>query len=91
MMDIPRGERLTVKVDLLGEPCLWRWEIVDTADGTLIESSWATEWTAYESAREALRAGTMRLTELTRRTRGARARGALHNFTSRTNKLHGPG
>jgi len=29
-MDI---ERLTVKVHLLGEPCLWCWEIVDVEDG----------------------------------------------------------
>jgi hypothetical protein len=86
-MDI-RGERLMVKVDLLGEPCLWRWEILDTADGTLIESSWAAEWTGYESSREALRAGTTRLTELTRGTRGARLRGALHNFTRRTKTVH---
>ena len=56
-MDIHRGERLTVKVRLLGQPCLWCWEIVDTADGALIESSWATDWTAYGSSREAMRAG----------------------------------
>jgi len=67
-MDI---ERLTVKVHLLGEPCLWCWEIVDVEDDALVESSWATEWTGYASSREALRAGTLRLTDLTRSSRGA--------------------
>ena len=67
-MDI---ERLTVKVHLLGEPCLWCWEIVDVEDDALVESSWATEWTGYASSREALRAGIMRLTNLTRSSRGA--------------------
>src|SRR5213083_2394930 len=47
-MDI---ERLTVKVHLLGEPCLWCWEIVDVEDDALVESSWATEWTGYASSR----------------------------------------
>ena len=68
-MDI---ERLTVKVHLLGEPCLWCWEIVDVEDDdALVESSWATEWTGYASSREALRAGIMRLTNLTRSSRGS--------------------
>ena len=67
-MDI---ERLTVKVHLLGEPCLWCWEIVKVEDDALVESSWATEWTGYVSSREALRAGIMRLTDLTRSSRGA--------------------
>ena len=66
-MDI---ERLTVKVHLLGEPCLWCWEIVDVEDGVLVESSWATEWTGYASSREAWRAGITRLTNLTRSSRG---------------------
>ena len=66
-MDI---ERLTVNVHLLGEPCLWCWEIVDVEDGVLVESSWATEWTGYASSREAWRAGITRLTNLTRSSRG---------------------
>src|SRR5207249_3844329 len=53
------------------EPCLWCWEIVDVEDDALVESSWATEWTGYASSREALRAGTLRLTDLTRSSRGA--------------------
>src|SRR5947209_3566827 len=63
-------ERLTVKVHLLAEPCLWCWEIVDVEDGVLVESSWATEWTGYASSREAWRAGITRLTNLTRSSRG---------------------
>jgi len=45
---------------------VWCWEIVDTADGTVVESSWATHWTDYNSSPEALRAGIIRLTDLTR-------------------------
>lgn len=70
-MDIPQPERLTVKVYLLGEPCLWCWDIVDVEDEALVESSWATEWIGYTSSREALRAGIVRLTDLTRSSRGA--------------------
>src|SRR5437667_4447526 len=71
-MDIPRLERLTVKVHLLGEPCLWCWEIVDVEDDARVESSWATEWTGYASSREALQAGAIRLTDLTRSILGAK-------------------
>ena len=70
-MDTHRGARLTVKLRLLSEPSLWCWEIVDTADGTVVESSWATNWTGYKSSPEASRAGTIRLTDLTRGGRGA--------------------
>ena len=70
-MDTRRGARLTVKLRLLSEPSLWCWEIVDTADGTVVESSWASNWTGYTSSPEALRAGIVRLTDLTRGGRGA--------------------
>ncbi len=76
-MDIARLERLTVKVHLLGEPCLWCWEIVDMEDDALVESSWATEWTGYASSREALQAGAIRLTDLTRSRRGAKLHARL--------------
>ena len=66
-----RCARLTVKLRLLGEPSLWCWEIVDAADGAVVESSWATNWTGYKSSPEALRAGIRRLTDLTRGGRGA--------------------
>jgi hypothetical protein len=52
-------EALDVRVRLLPEPCLWCWEIVDRG-GRLIRSSWAAEWTAYESREEALVAGRAR-------------------------------
>jgi hypothetical protein len=53
---------LTVEVRLLPEPCLWAWEIRDR--GGVVDSSWDSEWTAYESAEEAYRAGSRRLTRL---------------------------
>ena len=67
-MDIYQGERLTLNVHLLAEPCLWCWEIVDTQAGTLVEGSWPAEWAGYESPREASRAGVARLTDLIRCT-----------------------
>ena len=63
-MDTHQGAQLTVRLVLLGEPSLWCWEIVDTADGAIVESSWATDWTGYKSSPEALRAGIMRLAAL---------------------------
>jgi hypothetical protein len=35
-MDRHPAERLLVNVNLMSEPCLWCWEIVDTGDGTLV-------------------------------------------------------
>ncbi len=70
-MDPHPAERMTVKVNLLSESCLWCWEIVDTRDGTLIESSWAKDWTGYESSHEAWGAGILRLNELSWRSRTA--------------------
>jgi len=64
-----------VKVNLMSAPCLWRWEIVDTEDGALVESSWASQWMAYESSQEALWAGILRLAELSRHSRGALVQG----------------
>jgi hypothetical protein len=57
-----------VRVRLLPEPCMWTWEICDPR-GELIDSGWASEWTAYDSAEEADAAGWQRL------TRGAAALG----------------
>jgi hypothetical protein len=71
-MHLHSAERLLVKVNLMSEPCLWCWEIVDTNDGTLIESSWATDWTGYVSSYEAWGAGILRCNELSRRLRGTR-------------------
>lgn len=60
--------RLTVRVRLLDEPCLWCWEIVDES-GAAVESSWTTAWAAFESREEAEAAGQARCEELT--VRGA--------------------
>ena len=56
---------LTVEVRLLPNPCLWAWEIRDRDRGGVIDNSWDSEWTAYDSAEEAYRAGRRRLTRLT--------------------------
>ena len=66
-MDRNREEHLSVEVQLMSEPCLWRWEIRDRERGVVVDSSWAREWMAYESPEEALSAGRQRLTSLTRR------------------------
>jgi hypothetical protein len=63
-VDTRRGAQLTVRLVLLSEPSLWCWEIIDTAAGAIVESSWTTNWTGYTSSPEALRAGIMRLTTL---------------------------
>lgn len=57
-------ERLAVGTLLLSDPCLWCWEIRDRAQGDVVESSWAADWTAYDSQEEALRAGQRRLEHL---------------------------
>lgn len=57
----------TLRVRLLADPCLWCWEITDPhRDDAPRYSSWANEWSAYESREEALRAGEGRLAELAR-------------------------
>jgi hypothetical protein len=63
-MDSVAGENFTVDVQLMAEPCLWRWEIRDAARDEVVENSWTHEWMAYESPDEALRAGHVRLTSL---------------------------
>ena len=59
-----RGPDLTVAVDLMSEPCLWRWEIRDPARGEVVADSWTNEWMAYESPDEALNAARARLDSL---------------------------
>ena len=55
----------TLRVRLLSDPCLWCWETFDPhrSEGVLY-SSWANQWSAYESREEALRAGEACLAEL---------------------------
>ncbi|HEX6211845.1 MAG TPA: hypothetical protein VF136_13775 [Methylomirabilota bacterium] len=59
-----RDSQFTVAVDLMSEPCLWRWEIRDPTRDEVVANSWTNEWMAYESPDEALRAGRARLTSL---------------------------
>ena len=66
-MESTHGQHLSVEVQLMDEPCLWRWDIRDRVLGEVVDSSWTREWMAYESPEEALRAGRQRLTSLTRR------------------------
>ncbi len=49
-----------VRVRLLSEPCMWTWEICDPR-GEVVDSGWASEWAAYESAEEAYAAGQQHL------------------------------
>jgi hypothetical protein len=58
--------RLNVRVRLLGEPCLWCWEIVDEVSGDEIESSWDTEWCGYPTREEAETVGRARLAAITK-------------------------
>ena len=54
-------ENLQVRVELMDDPCLWRWEIHDSSRGQLLADSWTRDWTAYESREEAYRAAQARL------------------------------
>jgi hypothetical protein len=53
-----------VEVQLMDDPCLWRWEIRDPSRDEVVESSWSRDWAAYNSAEEAYRAGRERLRAL---------------------------
>jgi hypothetical protein len=64
MMPYPGDARFTIAVDLMAEPCLWRWEIRDPSRGQVVADSWTQDWMAYDSPDEALRAGRDRLTSL---------------------------
>jgi hypothetical protein len=57
----PAPDGAVVRVGLLPEPCMWTWEICDPR-GEVIDSGWASEWAAYDSAEEAYAAGRQRLT-----------------------------
>ena len=55
------GDTLRVKVELMDDPCLWRWAIHDASRDQVLADSWTRDWTAYESREEAYRAGRARL------------------------------
>jgi hypothetical protein len=65
--------RLCARVRLLSDPPLWTWEIVEATTGTVVESSWESEWRAYPSAAEALRQAAPALSRLTRGPRLGRS------------------
>ena len=52
---------LDVRVELMDDPCLWRWTICDAAGNEVLADSWTREWTAFESREEAYHAGRARL------------------------------
>ena len=57
----PESESLELKVELMDDPCLWRWAIHDVVRNQVLADSWTRDWTAYESREEAYRAGAARL------------------------------
>lgn len=65
-LEVVSGRRFAIHLHLMAEPCLWCWEVRDLVHGQLIKSSWANEWTAYDSAEEARLAAELQVTELDR-------------------------
>ena len=63
-MQKPTGLGLTVRVNLMTDPCMWQWEIRDGRHDEVVATSWSSEWMAYESPDEAYRAGQARLDRL---------------------------
>ena len=59
-----RKKPFKVSVDLMAEPCLWRWEIRDPKTDEVMASSWADDWEAYETSEHALRAVAARLSSM---------------------------
>jgi hypothetical protein len=60
---------LTLITRVLDESALWAWEILETTTGRFVDSSWSSEWMAYDSRSEAEAAGLRRLAELATRER----------------------
>ena len=67
--ETPPNKRFRVEVRLMVEPCLWCWEIRDTIRETVVNSSWADDWAAYDSAQEAFGGANHRLMALDRSLR----------------------
>ena len=59
-----RAGGLTLSIRFLGESALWCWEIHETASAKFVDSSWSSDWMAYDSPYEAQAAGLCRLAEL---------------------------
>jgi hypothetical protein len=66
VMHVTDDAAYAVEVELMSEPCLWRWTIRDVARGLVVETSWGREWMAYESRDDAYRAGRRRLASFLR-------------------------
>jgi hypothetical protein len=64
--------QLTAQARLLSYPPLWCWEIVDSATGLVVASSWENASEVYDSASEALREAGPELRRLARGHRAAR-------------------
>jgi hypothetical protein len=50
----------------MGDPCLWRWAILDSTRNEVLVDSWTRDWTAYASREEAVREGRARLRRIVR-------------------------
>ena len=59
-----RADGLTLSIRFVDESAVWCWEIHETASAHFVDSSWSSEWVAYESPYEAQAAGLRRLAEL---------------------------
>src|SRR5439155_14366972 len=55
-----REPSLQLRVELMDDPCRWRWEIRDGARDEVVADSWTRDWAAYGSREEASRAGRAR-------------------------------
>ena len=66
VMHVTDDAAYAVEVELMSEPCLWRWTIRDVGRGQVVETSWGREWMAYESRDDAYRAGRRRLASFLR-------------------------
>jgi hypothetical protein len=71
-------DRLTVAVDLMAEPCLWRWEIRDPKQDEVVASSWDRRVDGVRVARRGALARPRGYPTLGRRPnpRSGRSRGA---------------
>jgi hypothetical protein len=52
-METMMQPRLALQVQLMSEPCLWRWEIHDRERGEVLETSWTRELTNRPRKRSA--------------------------------------
>jgi hypothetical protein len=71
----PRKGRFKVSVELMAEPCLWRWEIRDPRTNKVVANSWTNDWMAYQTSDDALRAVAAQLSSMAPQVAPARPRG----------------